>query len=318
MLKLHDQVRYTLPYATDHAEASVELLLEHTRGADALISIPYQVAGPIVADLLRLPYASVHFAPFATTRRPWMSEVAGPAINGCRKRFGLEPLDDPLCADGLSSQLALMAVSPHVFERPRRWPEHVHLTGFFFLDESNDVDPALAEFVDSGDPPVVLGFGSTFHDDPTATARMLMAASAKAGVRAIIQQGWSGFGAPDPPPGVLFTSFAPHAWLFPRAACVVHAGGAGTTAAALRAGVPSVVVPHFLDQHVWAALACEHEYASARIPIGELTVDALALAIRAALDSPRIKDSCRRVGEQIRAESGVSRACDLLEALVRR
>lgn len=312
------QVERTLPYALEHAEASVRTLQEVAAGADALISIPYQAAGRIAAEVLRLPYVSVHLSPFGSSRRPKLSTIAAPGFNACRTVFGLPPVEDPLGAGGLSPDLALTPVSPHLFPRPAAWPAHHHLTGFWFLDETPPVDPALEAFVEQGEPPVVLGFGSMTHRDPEEIARLLAEAVHLAGVRAVIQTGWSGLGLEAPPERVRFAPFVPHAWLFPRAACVVHAGGAGTTAAAFRAGVPSVFVPHWLDQHLWAALATERHLASASIPLGDLTAERLAEAIRRAVEEPVYRRAAMDVAQVLRAEAGVQAAADHLEALGRR
>ncbi len=310
------QVQLTLPYALEHAPAAVETLLDAAKGADALLSIPYQAAGRIAAEVLRCPYVSVHFSPFGSSRRPRLSAIAAPGFNACRSRFGLPPVEDPLGKDGISTDLALTPVSPCLFPRPASWSARHHLTGFWFLDELPMVNPDLRAFVEAGEPPVVLGFGSMTHRDPEEIARLLAKAVALAGVRAVIQTGWSGLGLDATSDRIRFAPFVPHAWLFPRAACVVHAGGAGTTAAAFRAGVPSVFVPHWLDQHLWAALALERRLASASIPLGELTAERLALAIRKAVEMPEHRRAAEGVADVMKGEDGVRVAADHLEAML--
>ncbi len=309
-----DQVRATLAVPLQHAEASLPALMDAARGADLLVSIPYQPAGRICAERLGLPYISVHFSPFGSTRRPKLSAVAAPAFNALRAAHGLGPLAEPLGQDGISPTLALTPVSPSIFPRPPSWPPRNHVTGFWFLDESYTPDPGLQAFVEAGEPPVVIGFGSLTHRDPAALTQVLLDAVERAGVRAVIQSGWSGLALEDPPPHVRFASFIPHPWLFPRAACVVHGGGAGTTAAVLRAGVPSVFVPHWLDQHLWGALALERNLASACLPLKELDAANLAAAIRAAA-AGRIREACVDMARRVRAEAGVAAAVDLLEAV---
>jgi sterol 3beta-glucosyltransferase len=312
-----EQIQSTLSVPMRDAEASVRVLLEAAQNADALISIPYQSAGQVTAELLALPFVSVHFSPFGSSRRPKLATIAAPGFNALRAAFGLEPIADPLGVDGISPLLALTPVSPHLFPRPASWAAQNHVTGFWFLDEPSTPDPKLQAFVDAGEPPVVLGFGSLAHGDPEAISRTLIRAVEQAGCRAVIQAGWSGLDSRNPPPNVMFTSFVPHAWLFPRASCVVHGGGAGTTAAAMRAGVPSVFVPHWLDQFLWGALARERQLASASIPLKELTSQGLAAAIRTARESLQIRARCVEVAQMIQAEDGVGTAADLIEAMVR-
>jgi sterol 3beta-glucosyltransferase len=310
-----EQVQSTLSVPMKHAEASVRDLLEIAGNADVLVSIPYQTAGQITAELVGLPFVSVHFSPFGSSRRPKLSAVTAPSFNALRSTFGLPPIAEPLGLDGISPTLALTPVSPAIFPRPAAWPAHHHLTGFWFLEEPSAPDPTLQAFLEAGEAPVVIGFGSLTHRDPEAITHLLLQAVERAGVRAVIQAGWSGLEREHPPPGVLFTSFVPHDWLFPHASCIVHGGGAGTTAAALRAGVPSVFVPHWLDQFLWGALARERQFASASIPVKELTAKGLAAAIRCARESPLLRAQCAEVARAIQAESGVAVAADLLEAL---
>jgi UDP:flavonoid glycosyltransferase YjiC (YdhE family) len=312
---VNDQVQATLPYALEHAEASVRTLLEVAAGADALLSIPYQAAGRITAELLGLPHVSVHFSPFGSGRRPRISAIAAPGFNACRALFGLGPVADPLGADGISADLALTPVSRALFPATGHPGGHRHTTGFWFLDEPARVDPELAAFVADGPPPAVLGFGSMTHGDPAAVARVLVEAVRLAGIRAVIQTGWSGLELPEVPEGILFAPFVPHSWLFPRAGCIVHAGGAGTSAAAFRAGVPAVFVPHWLDQYLWGALAVERRLASASIPLAELGAERLAEAMLRALDEPRYRVAAAAVAAAIQAEDGVREAADRLEGL---
>jgi len=312
---MDEQIRLTLAVPMKHAEASVHELLETARNADALVSIPYLAAGQISAELLGLPFVSVHFSPFGSSRRPRLSAAAAPSFNALRKGFGLHPIAEPLGVDGISPTLALTPVSPSIFPRPASWPAHHHVTGFWFLDEPAEPAPALQAFLAAGDPPVVIGFGSMAHEDPAAVTRILLRAVDAAQVRAVIQSGWSGLSDEHPPKNVMFTSFVSHAWLFPQASCVVHGGGAGTTAAGMRAGTPSVFVPHWLDQFMWGALARERRLASASIPIRELDPEALAAAILAARDSAAIRECCAEASRAIRAEDGVAVAAGLIEAL---
>ena len=160
------------------------------------------------------------------------------------KITALAPLEDPLGADGASPQLALYAVSKHIFRPPAGWPAQAHLTGYWFFDEQNwQPAPELAAFMQAGTPPVAVSFGSMPSADPEALTDLILQAVAQAGCRAIIQRGGGGLARRSLlPENVCAVDFVPHSWLFPRARCIVHHGGAGTTAAAFRAGVPTVVV----------------------------------------------------------------------------
>jgi len=173
----------------------------------------------------------------------------------------------------------------------------------------------LAEFISSGEAPVVITFGSMTHDDPARVTAILLEAIRMVNCRAVIQKGWSGLGGLPLPPDVYVTEFVPHAWIFPHAAAVVHHGGAGTSAAAFRAGVPAVFVPHNFDQPVWGELAHEMGLTVEPIPIQELNAERLANALKTVLKTPSYKQAASALREKIVAEQGVKRARELIEEL---
>jgi sterol 3beta-glucosyltransferase len=286
------------------------------RQADVLISTPFQLAGRMVHETSGIPFVSVHFSQFGALGNKAVRDISAPPINQYRAEVGLPPLPDPLSADAVSPQLALYAVSPRLLRRPASWPEHHHVTGFFFLDEGWQPDADLAEFIAAGPEPIVVSFGSMMHQDPEALTELMLAAIEQTGRRAIVQHGWSGLARRALPPHVRAIDFAPHSWLLPRAACVVHHGGAGTTAAALRAGVPAVIVPHTLDQPIWAEFARALGCAGAVIPLAQLSAERLAAALVKTLGTPRYRAAAAAMGEQIRAERGVQAARELIERLV--
>jgi UDP:flavonoid glycosyltransferase YjiC (YdhE family) len=281
-------------------------------GADVLISLPYQLAGAITHDLLQIPLVAVHLSPFGGHSRRFAAETAA-QINELRASYGLVPVSDPLSPGEGSPLLSLCAVSPLLFPRPRRWSSNCHLTGFLFLEEPWTPDPELAQFMDAGDPPVVITFGSMPHLSPREVADIVMIAIRQVGMRAVVQRGWTGLQFETLPEAVRLVDFVPHQWLFPRAACVVHAGGAGTTAATVLAGVPSVVVPHMLDQFLWAALLWEQGCSSDTIPYAELGASRLAGAINRAL-VPASLDHVSRLSAEIARENGACAAASLIES----
>jgi len=316
-----EQVKYFLEMTLPFVPVMFRDLQALCREADVLISTPFQFAARMAHETTGLPLVSIHLSQFGAFGGKALREVSAPPINQCRAQAGLPPLPDPLGADGASPQLALYAVSRKVFRPPARWPAHHYVTGYFFLDEeTGEPDPALQEFLEAGEPPVVVTFGSVAHPSAEAAAltQLVLAAIQQAGCRAILQRGISGLGqGPLPDATRVHTiGFASHHWLFPRAACVVHHGGAGTTAAAFQAGVPTVVVPHTLDQPLWAEFARAFGCAGAVIPYGRLTAENLGAAISKTLTEPRHRQAAAAFGEQIRAEHGVQTARELIERLL--
>jgi UDP:flavonoid glycosyltransferase YjiC (YdhE family) len=285
--------------------------------ADVLISGPLQPASRMIHELTGMPLVSIQEAHFGGGGTLEYQEATTSLVNPFRAQFGLPPLRHPLTHDANSSQLALYAMSKHVMPAPPDWPPHYHMTGYFFFDDdSYQPDPDLLRFIESGEPPVAVTFGSMTHDDPQRVTQVLLEAIGRVGCRAIIQQGWSGLARCEMPQNVFAAGFVPHAWLFPRISCAVHHGGGGTAAAAFRAGAPSIFVPHAADQPLWAQLAHEMGLTVPPIPFLELTAESLADALKTTLLDHRYRQATAELNRKMKAERGVKTAADLIEQMV--
>ena len=161
----------------------------------------------------------------------------------------------------------------------------------------------LQEFLDAGEPPVYIGFGSIVVDDPDGMTNLIFEAVKKSGQRALVSKGWGGFGAGQVPDGVFMLGNVPHDWLFKRVSCVVHHGGAGTTAAGIALGKPTVVVPFFGDQPFWGAMVAKAGAGPPPIPSKELTADKLAAGILECL-KPSTVERALELGGKIASEQG--------------
>lgn len=243
----------------------------------------------------------------------------GRALNTLRAReLGLPPLGPGDYADLFARTPAVTAVSRHVVPRPRDWPTHHHLTGYLFYDEPGwRPSAALVAFLAAGPPPVYVGFGSMHDRQPGRTTEILLEALRRSGQRGLLQRGWAGLGQTDLPESVYLLDSAPHHWLFPRVAAVVHHAGAGTTAAALRAGVPSVPVPHGGDQFFWARRLRELGAGTRPLPRARLEATALADRIRQAVEEEDLRARARALGVKIRRERGGPSAVAAIEAIVK-
>lgn len=191
--------------------------------------------------------------------------------------------------------------------KPRDWGAHISVSGFFFLSLANNFtpEPALATFLENGPPPVYIGFGSIVVDDPNAMTKLIFEAVRITGQRALVSKGWGGFGADQLgiPDGVFMLGNVPHDWLFKHVSCVVHHGGAGTTAAGIALGKPTVVVPFFGDQPFWGAMVAKAGAGPTPIPQKQLTAPNLAAAIQQAL-KPSALERAQELGARIRSEKG--------------
>ena len=211
----------------------------------------------------------------------------------------------------------LYGFSPTVIPRPADWDDETHVTGYWFLDSPAEwtPPPALSAFLQDGAPPVYIGFGSMSNRQPEETADLVLRALAQTGQRAVMLTGWAGLRKEKVPDSIYMLDAVPHDWLFPRVAAVVHHGGVGTTAAGLRAGVPSILVPFFGDQPFWAGRVRALGVGPAAIPRRELTVERLARAIHEAIVDEALRRRAAEIGASIRAEDGVGRAVAIVAAL---
>lgn len=218
-----------------------------------------------------------------------------------------------------SPALNLVAASGTLARIPPDLPASFVTTGYWFVEEpAFTPPPELAAFLKAGPAPVTVSFGSMGGEGGERTARLLVEAGRLSGQRLVIQRGFGRIATDDAPPDrVHFADFTPHDYLFARAACVVHHGGAGTTAAASRAGKPSVVVPHLADQLYWAHTLQKAGIAPKPIPRRRLTAPRLAERIGQVLASSAMHERATVIGERLRAENGVARAVAAVETWLR-
>jgi sterol 3beta-glucosyltransferase len=202
--------------------------------------------------------------------------------------------------------------SPSVLPKPSDWGEWLHTTGYWFLGQPDGWQPprGLTDFLDSGPPPVFVSFGSMNNIDAERLTDIVLRALELTGRRGMLVTGWGGLGDSDLPDTVFRVEEVPHDWLFERVEVAVHHGGAGTTAASLRAGVPTVVVPFFADQPFWGWRVAELGVGPDPIPRRSLTVEQLANAIQQATADRDMNSRAIALGRRIRGENGIERAVE--------
>jgi rhamnosyltransferase subunit B len=320
--------------------------------ADLLLLGELNYAGPLVAEVTGIPWASYVLAPlsfFSAYDPPvlpmyprlaradrtvpgmgrvikrlvrFMSRKWPEPIYELREELGLERGKNPLFDAKHSPELVLALFSRVLGQEQKDWPEHVKITGFCYYDSDsgNAALPAnLEEFLAAGEPPVVFTLGSA----AVMTAGRFFEFSAKAaiklGVRAVLLIGADVRNRPRQalPDTICVAEYAPYSKLFPRAALVVHQGGVGTTAQCLRAGKPMLIMPYSHDQPD-NARRMQRQKVARVIQRANYTPIRVARKLRAMMEEPRFALRAKLVAKRMEHEDGVRSACDALEELYRR
>ncbi|KAI6087461.1 hypothetical protein F4821DRAFT_104201 [Hypoxylon rubiginosum] len=235
----------------------------------------------------------------------------GDLVNDFRtKTLGLDPVST-LWAPGATYRLHVPFTylwSPALVPKPEDWGEEIDVSGFVFLDLASSFEPPddLVKFLDSGDTPIYIGFGSIVVDDPDRFTEMIFEAVSQAGVRALVSKGWGGLGQGDVPENIYLLDNTPHDWLFPKVkACVIH-GGAGTTAIALKCGKPTMIVPFFGDQNFWGSMVGNAGAGPMPVPYKKLNTEKLADGIKYCLTDEAL-EAVQKIAKSIELEGDGAR-----------
>lgn len=305
-------------------------------GADVILANAVAPYAYDVAEALGVPVIGAHLQPIepSSAYPPVVLGAArslGPAGNkllGSLISAGKAPYDAPSARIrqllGLPKQSrsaserarrnanhrVLHGISPSIFPRPADWRSGLTMTGYWWpaVDPAWQPVPELLEFLADGPPPVFIGFGSSAALD----ADFMLRAARRAGVRAVLQ-GVQDVSGPD----AIGIGAVPHEWLFPQMAAVVHHAGAGTAAAGLRAGVPTVSVPIYTDQPFWAARITSLGAGPQPVPYKDLTVERLAAAITQAVTTPAYSTRARQLAQALTAEESTAPVVRALRAAVK-
>lgn len=192
--------------------------------------------------------------------------------------------------------------------KPPDWSDNIDVCGFGFLPSETSYKPPkeIDTFLNAGPRPIYVGFGSIVVDDPVKLTNIVFKSVQKAGQRALISKGWGGLGADevDVPDNILIIGNCPHDWLFGQVSCVIHHGGAGTTAAGLALGRPTIIIPFFGDQQFWGDIVARAGAGPAPIPYKRLNVQNLSDAIEKALEASTL-ERAQAIAMNMQEESGV-------------
>lgn len=212
----------------------------------------------------------------------------------------------------------LYPFSSTLVPKPKEWGDNCYLTGFWILENSENFTPdeKLKKFLDGGPKPLYIGFGSTVGGNFDRILRVVLDSVENTKQRALLSSGWRNLSNVKLPDTVMQIGNIPHEWLFKRVVAVSHHGGAGTTAAGVRAGVPSIIVPFGGDQPFWGDRLYQLGIGTKPIWSKKLNVDNYSNAIRQAVCNQSMKEKAVLIGEQLQRENGVDNAIKILENIL--
>jgi len=245
--------------------------------------------------------------------------LSGGEINKFRRRLGLPAQRFPSTLFGILRRRdipLLCNLSPTVMARPQDWSERIHMHGYWFLPAPPGWKPSprLTAFLAAGEPPVYIGFGSMVTGEALRTSRMIDEALAAVGLRGLLYEGWGGLTEAGFRKGrILTVGEMPHDWLFEQVSAVIHHGGAGTTASALRAGIPQVVVAHMQDQPYWGRKMHAIGVSPPPLNSARISAEAIEKALRTIHEDKTMQERARVIGGCIRAEQGLEKTLAVIE-----
>ncbi len=316
-------LRAGLRYFLDSIERQFRELCPAAAGADWVLATGTQLAAASVAEAVGARhrfiaycpslFRSPHQTPFVVPRgalRPWQNRLAwsatlrifsgalGGVLERERKRIGLAPVRDPYAH--FRGEAPALAAEEILAPPPADLRGEIRVLGCLLPFAPGPLPAKLEDFLGAGAPPVYIGFGSMTDPDPAASTRLLLEAVDRAGVRAVVSEGWAGLGVGPLSEAVIVVGPVSHPALFPRVAAVVHHGGAGTTTTAARAGAPQIVVPHVLDQFQWAHRVAASGVGPPPLVRRRLHAAALAETIRATLENDLLQERAAELGTRLR------------------
>ena len=279
---------------------------------NALMPASIGLAGGNLRALGALYNRTTHFAAGQLLWQPFRK-----TINRIRSElFSLppHPFLGPLLHSDSNDRLQLYGWSSELLPEPPDWDEDRRISGYWFLNSKEGWEPPedLVEFLESGSPPVCMGFGSSYIENAALIADVFAETLSGMGQRGILLGGWGNLRGKNPRHNILEIEEAPYDWLLPKTRGFVHHGSTGATHAALRAKIPSVTIPSYGDQLLWGHLLFRAGVAPAPVHRRKLSAERLARAVSKIIVDPRLKENAERLGEKVGREDGVGRAVDLI------
>lgn len=324
------------------AQPLIDALMRASIGADALVLTYFGSIGYSIAEKLGIPCFQMHYypmdknnnvplpimpaLPLGRTYNRLTYDLAYLAVGGLEYRYLHKwRKSQGMCARRIRTRPdymvggrpipVLYAISPLILPRAAEWPENIHMVGFMQPDEAEPFTPSarLAAFLQEEPQPLYIGFGSMTSGDMGEALEIVLRTLRTLGLRAVLSKGWGGIKTGTLPDCVYLADYIPHSWLFEQVRATVHHGGAGTTAAGLRAGLPTLIVPFGGDQPFWGRRIYELGLGPKPVPRSQLTEQSLGEALAQLVGNPAYRTAAREMQRHLRKEDGAANAADVIE-----
>ncbi len=312
-----------------------DFMMKETEDADVLFASVSEMAAPTIAEYRKMPFYRIAYAPMLPGKQPPplipfqnMSEklnvvtwgafkflstlVIKKLLDGKRKKLGLKTVKDSNKYFTAESH-TLLAINKTLSPPCRTWEGRYNFsyTGYCFGKSDSKLSKELVEFINQGEPPIYIGFGSVHIKNPEKFTDIVIKASEKAGKRIVLSRGWTGLGNKNIPKNIFITDDTNHEALFPQMAGIIHHGGSGTTHMAAKAGVPQFIMPEMIDQFYWGNRIFQMELGPKPVSSKKITVNDLAIVLD-QISNGKYRNNTKNFGEEIKKEDGISTIVDLI------
>ncbi len=329
-------INKALEFFSKALEEQFNYMLEATKDADILITSVNEMAGPTVAEYQNIPYYRIGFAPILPGSQtpplfPWqnlppvMNKVIWATINGLagilirkfintkRRELGLKP------APGANHYFTgkshtLLAINQTLGPPCKSWKKRYRYdyTGYCYTPPNGGLDQSLLDFIEAGEPPVYIGFGSVTIKEPERLSEMIEKAVSQVNCRVVLGQGWTGLGKGQTDNRIFTIGDSCHATLFPKMAGIVHHGGSGTIHTAAKAGIPQFILPQIIDQYYWGNRI--HKLGLGPKPVipKKITVDLLTNVLSNFTQNGNFEQQTKSMAESMKEEDGAKKVVEVV------
>ena len=312
-----------------------DFMMKETEDADAILASVSEIAAPTIAEYRKIPLYRIAYAPVLPGTQPPplipfqnMSEklnvvtwgafqflsklVIKKLLDKKRKKLGLKPVKD---SNRYFTEKChtLLAINQTLAPPCHTWEKRYNFsyTGYCFGKSDDKLSDELIEFIEQGEPPIYIGFGSVHIKNPERFTDIVIEASEKASKRIVLSRGWTGLGNKHYPENIFITDDTNHETLFPKMAGIIHHGGSGTTHMAAKAGVPQFIMPEMIDQFYWGNRVFKMELGPKPVSSKKVTVNELSTVLE-QISNGKYRNKTENFSEEIRKEDGISKIVDLI------